>query len=30
MGKKTISNELIKKCSDYYNSDLNNKVYSDA
>lgn len=30
MGKKSISNELIKKCSEYYNSDLNNKVYSDA
>lgn len=30
MNEKSVTNELIERCSKYYNSDLNNKVYSDA
>lgn len=30
MDNKSITDDLIRKCSEYYNSDLNNKVYSDA
>ncbi|WP_352404324.1 aminopeptidase C, partial [Sporanaerobacter acetigenes] len=30
MNEKAVTNELIERCSRYYNSDLNNKVYSDA
>ena len=30
MDKKSITNELLERCSKYYNSDIHNKVYSDA
>lgn len=30
MGKKPITRELIDRCSKCYNSDINNKVYSDV
>ena len=30
MGKKPITADIIDKCSEYYRSDKNNKVYSDA
>lgn len=30
MGKKPITKDIINRCSKYYNSDKNNKVYSDA
>ena len=29
MGKKPITMDIIDRCSKYYNSDKNNKVYSD-
>ena len=30
MDNKSITDNIIRKCSEYCNSDLNNKVYSDA